>query len=147
METFSTLLAFVWGIHRSPVNSPHNGQWCGAFLFSLICTLNKRLNKQSWGWWFKTPSRSLWRHCNDYATPWMLLRLNILFKYCTEHVTFGLLYVMFRVSTRIFYSGIPGLATDCLCDAWCRGLTTFLLYVGPLFGNLVWNNSGFVRMT
>ena len=25
--------------------------------------LNKRLGKQSWGWWFETPSRSLWRHC------------------------------------------------------------------------------------
>ena len=24
---------FVWGIHRSPVNSPHNGQWRGAFIF------------------------------------------------------------------------------------------------------------------
>ena len=21
--------------------------------------------KQSWGWWFETPSPSLWRHCND----------------------------------------------------------------------------------
>ena len=27
--------------------------------------LNKRLSKQSWGWWFETPSRSLWRHRND----------------------------------------------------------------------------------
>ena len=27
--------------------------------------LNKRLRKQSWGWWFETPSRSLWRHCNE----------------------------------------------------------------------------------
>ena len=27
--------------------------------------LNKRLNKQSWGCWFETPSCSLWRHCND----------------------------------------------------------------------------------
>ena len=26
--------------------------------------LNKRLGKQSWGWWFEMPSRSLWRHCN-----------------------------------------------------------------------------------
>ena len=26
--------------------------------------LNKRLSKQSWGWWFETPSGSLWRHCN-----------------------------------------------------------------------------------
>ena len=28
---------FVRGIHRSPVNSPHIGQWCGALMFSLIC--------------------------------------------------------------------------------------------------------------
>ena len=27
--------------------------------------LNKRLSKQSWGWWFETLSRPLWRHCND----------------------------------------------------------------------------------
>ena len=28
---------------------------------------NKRLSKQPWGWWFETPSRPLWRHCNDYS--------------------------------------------------------------------------------
>ena len=27
---------FVRGIHRSPVNSPHKGQWCLALMFSLI---------------------------------------------------------------------------------------------------------------
>ena len=27
---------FVRGIHRSPMNSPHNGQWRGALMFSLI---------------------------------------------------------------------------------------------------------------
>ena len=27
----------VQGIHRSPVNSPHKGQWRGALIFSLIC--------------------------------------------------------------------------------------------------------------
>ena len=26
--------------------------------------LNKQLSKQSWGWWFETQSRPLWRHCN-----------------------------------------------------------------------------------
>ena len=26
--------------------------------------LNKRVSKQSWGWWFETPSHPLWRHCN-----------------------------------------------------------------------------------
>ena len=27
--------------------------------------LNKRLSKQPWGWWFETPSWSLWSQCND----------------------------------------------------------------------------------
>ena len=29
--------------------------------------LNKRLSKQPCGWWFETPSWSLWRHCNGLA--------------------------------------------------------------------------------
>ena len=37
--------------------------WC---FFFYLC-LNKRLSKQSWGWWFETPSCSLWRHCNAYG--------------------------------------------------------------------------------
>ena len=28
---------FVRGTHRSPVNSPHKGQWRGALMFSFIC--------------------------------------------------------------------------------------------------------------
>ena len=50
---------FVRGIHRSPVNSPHKGQWRRTLMSYLICALNKPLSK-----WFETPSRSLWRHCN-----------------------------------------------------------------------------------
>ena len=68
---------FVRGIHRWPVNSPHKGQWRGALKFSLT----ERLSKQSWGWWFETPSCSLWRHCNgDKTRP----RSNILFITRTE---------------------------------------------------------------
>ena len=52
---------FVRGIHRSPLNYPHKGQWREALKFSLICA---RIN--SWGWWFETLSCSLWRHCNAY---------------------------------------------------------------------------------
>ena len=76
-EKFSALLAFVRGIHRSPVNSPHKGPWHGALVFlwnaplcgeftcywwiphtkvrdtELWCffdlRLNKRLSKQSRG--------------------------------------------------------------------------------------------------
>ena len=32
-------------------------------------------------------------------------------------------YGMFSFSTSIFYVGIPGLAPDYPCGAWCRGLT------------------------
>ena len=34
---FSRYWPFVRGIHRSPVNSQHKGQWRGALIFSLIC--------------------------------------------------------------------------------------------------------------
>ena len=61
---------FVRGIHRSPVNSQHKGQWRGALMFSLICALNKRLSIQSWGWWFETPSHPLWRHFNVKCNTW-----------------------------------------------------------------------------
>ena len=47
----------------------------------------------------------------------------------------------------MFYSGVPGFATDCPCGVWCRGLSTCFLSVGPLFGNLVWNDSGYVSFT
>ena len=30
-------------------------------------SLNKRLSKQSWGWWSETPPRSLWRQCNVHV--------------------------------------------------------------------------------
>ena len=32
--------------------------------------LNKRLSKQPWGWWFETPSWSLWRQCNVTKQWW-----------------------------------------------------------------------------
>ena len=68
METFSALLAFCAGNVPVTGEFPHKGQWCGALVFSLICALNKRLSKQSWGWWFGAPSRSIWRHCNAVLT-------------------------------------------------------------------------------
>ena len=41
---------FVRGIHRSPVNSPHRGQWRGALMFSLICAwINGWVNNREAG--------------------------------------------------------------------------------------------------
>ena len=58
---------FMQGIHRSPLNSPHKGQW-RSFAVFFDLHLNKRLSKQSWARRFETPSRSLWRHRNDAYT-------------------------------------------------------------------------------
>ena len=53
IETFSALLAVCAGnspIHRSPVNSPHKGQWRGALMFSFICVwINRWVNNREAG--------------------------------------------------------------------------------------------------
>ena len=50
---------FVRGIHRSPVNSPHKGQWRGALMFTLICVwINGRVNNREAG--------DLRRYCAHY---------------------------------------------------------------------------------
>ena len=51
METFSALLTPLWGeFPRSPVTSPHKGQWRGALMFSLICTwINRFVNNREAG--------------------------------------------------------------------------------------------------
>ena len=50
MDIFSNYWPFVRGIHRSPVNSPHKGQWRGALMFSFICTrINGWVNNQEAG--------------------------------------------------------------------------------------------------
>ena len=37
LKHFLSYWPFVRGIHWSPVNSPHKGQWCRTSMFSLIC--------------------------------------------------------------------------------------------------------------
>ena len=61
---FSALQAICAG--NSPVTGefPSKRPVTRGFDVFFDLRLNKRLNKQSWGWWFETPSRSLWRHCN-----------------------------------------------------------------------------------
>ena len=65
MKTFSALLDLCVGI--SPVTGDFTAQRPVARSFDVFVDLrlNKRLSKQWWGWWFETPSRPLWRHCNE----------------------------------------------------------------------------------
>ena len=63
METFSALLTICAG--NSPVSGRFPTQRPVTRSFDVFFDLspNKRLSKQSWGWWLETPSLSLWRHC------------------------------------------------------------------------------------
>ena len=50
MEIFPRYWQFVRGIHRSPANSPHKGQWRGPLMFSLICVwINGCVNNREAG--------------------------------------------------------------------------------------------------
>ena len=62
------ILLLTWAlIWNSQVTGEFPAQkpvtWSFDVFFDL--RLNKRLSKQSWGWWFETPSRSLWRHFKE----------------------------------------------------------------------------------
>ena len=68
METFSALLAIC--AENSPVPGEFPAQRPVTRSFDVFFDLrpNKRLSKQSWGWWSETPSSSLWRHRNAKRT-------------------------------------------------------------------------------
>ena len=60
MEIFSALLAICAG--NSPVPGEFHAQRPVTRSFDVFFDLG--LSNQSWGWWFETLSRPLWRHCN-----------------------------------------------------------------------------------
>ena len=68
METFSALQTIYAG--KPPVPGEFPAQRPVTRMFDIFFDLrpNKRLSIQWWGWWIETPSRSLWRHCNDTTT-------------------------------------------------------------------------------
>ena len=77
METFSALLTICAG--NSPVPGgefPTQRPVTRGFDVFFDLRLNKRLSKQSWGWWFESLSHPLWRHLNvwTYNEIWYTLR-------------------------------------------------------------------------
>ena len=65
------------GIHRSPVNSLHKGQWRGALIFYLIC---------AWinGWVNNREAGDLRLHYSHYDVNVMPLQSTTLYKTCTQ---------------------------------------------------------------
>ena len=66
METFSEFLALCVGTSTVTGEFPSQRPVTRNFEVFFDLGVNKRLSKQSWGWWFETPSLPLWRHSNDY---------------------------------------------------------------------------------
>ena len=64
METFSALLVICAENSPVPDEFPAQRPVTRSFDVFFDLRLNKRLSKQSWGWWFETLSCSLWRHRN-----------------------------------------------------------------------------------
>ena len=59
------LLAFSAGNSPDTGESPSQRPVTQFFDVFFDLRLDKRLSKQSWGWWFETPSRPSWRQCYD----------------------------------------------------------------------------------
>ena len=88
METFSALLALCAGNSTVTGEFPSQRPETRSFDVLFDLRLNKRLSKQSRGWWFETPSCSLWRHCNEIiCVCWGLL--------ICEYVTYELIYMLY----------------------------------------------------
>ena len=88
--------SFVRGIHRSrwiPHTKASDAElWC-----FLDMRLNKRLSKHWWGWWFETPSWSLWRQCND----------KMFFAYCVLDCVAAWMLLCSKLQSMISQNGFP----------------------------------------
>ena len=96
METFSALLAICAGNSPVPGEFPTQRPVTRSFDVYFDLRPDKRLSKQSWGWWFETLSHSLWRHRNAslaieiWSTCWVVLTPSLgsnHCKCCTCHST------------------------------------------------------------
>ena len=65
LETFSALLVICAGNSPVPGDFPARRPVMQSFDAFFDLRLNKRLSKHSWGCWYETLSRPLWRHCNE----------------------------------------------------------------------------------
>ena len=80
------------GLRGFPVPKASDAElWCFFYL-----RLNKRLRKQSWGWWFEKQSRPLWRHCNG---------INLIIEFAVKHrpvILYAIVTLPVRPNYRLF---------------------------------------------
>ena len=92
---FSLYWPFVRGIHLSPVNFPHKGQWRGALMFSLICA---RINN----WVHNRGAGDLRRHCVHYDVT-VMFSLGRGCMFSSDKASWNVGYVMYMVRNPLRY--------------------------------------------
>ena len=100
METFSSLLAICAGNSPVPGEFPAQRPVTRSFDVFIDLRLNKRLSKQSWGWWFQMPLRPLWRHRNA-ITHTHTFPFNICMMRCVQPSLRGIWKVIGMQPTRL----------------------------------------------
>ena len=122
---------FLRGNHRSPVNSPHKGQWRRTLMLSFTCARNKQLSKQSRRRWSETPLRSVWRQCKGYKSSkphGLTNRANCLDNFFSEIIIICPC-ILSSLSTiaRIAWSFRWHVWFTCMCvlkrEGWCWAIT------------------------
>ena len=94
-------------------NSPVTGEFPAqrpatrSFDVFFYLRLNKRLSKQSWGWWFETLSRPLWRHYNALVSSGLNVPSSYwkrIFVYLTFYFYYLFIYSSIHISIYIKFA-------------------------------------------
>ena len=117
MKKKSVLLALCAG------NSPVTGEFPAqrpvtrSFDVSLDLRLNKRLSKQSWSWWSETPTRSLWRQCNEMRSGQLFWWRHIEYGCVLTIAIIGIYHHFLLGQMHVAWAKSP---KDCYhCPHWC----------------------------
>ena len=96
MNTFSALLALCAGNSRAIGEFTAQRPVTRSFDAFFDRRLNKRLSKQSRGWWFETPWDPLWRHRNGNPPKHSLLLIFRLVGLKWSHKTCGMFFKVYQ---------------------------------------------------
>ena len=122
METFSALLAICTGNSPVPGEFPAQRPVTRSFDVFFDPRLNKRLSKQSWGWWFETLLRPLWRHCN------VIWSTNARYSMASNEGIYSVYFMATKFN--LFFPSI-----DTLCAISCHNRLCWLYHASFYFVN------------
>ena len=126
-EKFPALLTIYAGNSPVPGEFPAQRSVTRSFDVFFYLRLNIRRSKQSWGWWFETPSGSLWRHSNG----------------CEENPKPDFWCVWFTYSMMTSWNGNIKGNSIVYCMVNCQLLAQLCSKLCRYSQNLSWTNSKF----